>query len=175
MGARPSGLERTLRPALVALASLVLVGAAFLTIRDDSHASTDTLPSWVPAELGNLAIRPGAPSDVLVDRDFAVGAVRQSIFLGEGPMRQPLSFPALVIGRVARGQLPVSPSGDVTIPKAVNAPAWLVVWRGLPSDSLTRFGAWPDDARVDAVFLVDGVTGDCCWLNLFLAGDSRLG
>ena len=63
-------------------------------------------------------------------------------------------------------------------PSAVqqNVPAWLVVWRGLNGATLDeRFGVWPEGSLVDAVFLVDGVTGDCCWVTRFLAGDSRLG
>ena len=62
------------------------------------------------------------------------------------------------------------------MPREENVPAWLVVWRGLDGAALEdRFGAWPEGSVVDAVFLVDGVSGDCCWVTLFLAGDARLG
>jgi len=57
------------------------------------------------------------------------------------------------------------------VPLVEDAPAWLVVWRGLRDDTL---GDWPTEALVDAVFLVDGATGDCCWATRFLVGDARL-
>jgi hypothetical protein len=162
-----------MRLVLVALGSAVLLVSAILTTRTDAGSSS--LPSWIPAELGGLAIRPATPGEALVDRSFAVEAVRRAVFLDAAPEREPLSFATLVTGRVARGQLPTSPSGEVDIPNAEDVPTWLVLWRGLEGDDVARFGTWSEGALVDAVFLVDGVTGDCCLLNLFLTGDSRLG
>jgi hypothetical protein len=53
-------------------------------------------------------------------------------------------------------------------------PAWLVVWRGLDAGTLDeRFGVWPDGSLVDAVFVVDGEPGDCCWFTRFLSGSAR--
>ena len=163
-----------MRASLVTLAFVTLLVAALLAVRTDAPVDS-AFPSWVPAELGGLAIRRGAVEDVPVERDVAVEVVRQAVFLGDAPEPEPLVFPTLVSGRIARYPIPASPSGEVDVPKVEDVPAWLVVWRGLEGDTLERFGDWRDDTLVDAVFVVDGETGDCCWLTRFLAGDSRLG
>ena len=156
------------------LAFVTLLVAALLAVRTDVSVDS-AFPSWVPPELGGLAIRRGAVEDVPVEPDVAVEVVRQAVFLGDGPETEPLTFPALVSGRIARYPIPAGPSGQVIVPMVEDVPAWLVVWRGLRGGTLDRFGDWPDDTLVDAVFVVDGETGDCCWLTRFLAGDSRLG
>ncbi len=115
-------------------------------------------------------------ADAPIEREVAIDVVRNAVFLGEAPPQEPTTLPVLVSGRIARDPVPPSPSGEVIVPREENVPAWMVVWRGLDSATLDeRFGAWPEGALVDAVFLVDGVTGDCCWVTRFLAGDSRLG
>jgi hypothetical protein len=152
-----------------------LVVAAVLTVRTDAPARA-AFPSWVPGELGGLTIRPGAVGDLSFEREAAIDVVRQAVFLGVGPESEPLSFPTLVTGRVPLYPIAPSPSGQVVVPRVEDVPAWLVVWRGLEGETLDeRFGAWPDGALVDAVFLVDGVTGDCCWFTRFLSSESSLG
>jgi hypothetical protein len=161
------------RALVVTLAAVALAVAAVGTALDDGSARS-SLPPWVPEELGGFEL--SAASGAPVDREVAIGVVRDSVFLGEAPSPQPTTLPVLVSGRIARGPIAPSPTGEVIVPREENVPAWLVVWRGLDSAALDeRFGAWPDGSLVDAVFLVDGVTGDCCWVTRFLAGDSRLG
>ena len=52
--------------------------------------------------------------------------------------------------------------GEVEVPVEKDVPAWIVAWRGQTGAALARLGDWPDGARVDAIFLVDSVSGDCC-------------
>ena len=163
-----------MRSGLVALALVILGAAGILAARAEPPPGS-AFPSWVPSKLGSLSIRPGAPATVPIERDVAVEVVRRSVFLEEGPESDPLVLPALVSGPVALYPVLPSPTGEVAVPDVDDAPAWLVVWRGLPGDTLERFGDWPGGAAVDAVFLVDGQTGDCCWFTRFLAGGSRLG
>jgi hypothetical protein len=128
----------------------------------------------VPGEIGGFEL--GAAAGAPIDREVAIDVVRDSVFLGEAPAVEPTALPVLVSGRIARGPIQPSPTGEVLVPREENVPAWLVVWRGLDGAALEdRFGAWPEGSVVDAVFLVDGVSGDCCWVTLFLAGDARLG
>jgi hypothetical protein len=161
------------RALLVTLGAVALVVAAVGAVLDDRGIG-DSLPSWVPGEIGGFELRAAAGAPI--DREVALYVVRDAVFLGEAPAPEPTTLPVLVSGRIARGPVQPSPTGEVVVPREENVPAWLVVWRGLDVAALDeRFGAWPDGSLVDAVFLVDGVTGDCCWVTRFLAGDSRLG
>jgi hypothetical protein len=163
------------RSLLVSLATAVLAVAAVGTALDDGSAR-DSLPPWVPGELGGFELRAASGAPAPLDREVAIGVVRDSVFLGEAPSSEPTTVPLLVSGRIARGPVQPSPTGEVLVPREENVPAWLVVWRGLDGATLDeRLGTWSAGSLVDAVFLVDGVAGDCCWVTRFLAGDSRLG
>ena len=162
-----------MRATLVAAAALTAVGAATLAVLTDAPAGGD-LPYVSEGELRGIAIRAGTVGDMPVDRDAAVSVIRRAVFLDEGPERAPETFPVRATGRIARGPIPASPTGQVVVPLVEDAPAWLVVWRGLSGDTLERQGDWPADELVDAVFLVDGATGDCCWVTLFVSGAARL-
>jgi hypothetical protein len=162
-----------LRPILVAVATFTLAAAAIMAVRTLASLD-DELPALSRKELRGVVIRPAADADVRVTRDVAVGLILRSVFLEEGPEHEPETFPVLATGRIARAPIQASPTGQVVVPLIEDAPAWLVVWRGLRGDTLERFGDWPPEALVDAVFLVDGVTGDCCWATRFLTGDARL-
>ena len=169
---RRSGLG--VRPALVTLAFVTLLVAAIATARTDRPPGAGS-PPWLPARLGSLTVQPGVAEKMPIEAGGAIGSVRHSVFLGRGPASKPLVFPVLVTGRIARAPIPPSPSGELGIPKSEDLPAWLVVWRGLDGDALdARLGSWPPGTLVDAVFLVDGGTGDCCWFSGFLQGVSRL-
>jgi hypothetical protein len=124
--------------------------------------------------LRGVAVRAGDAADTSIGRDVAVEVIRRSVFLDDGPEPEPEAFPVRATGRIPRAPSPASPTGQVVVPLVEDAPAWLVVWRGLRGDTLERFGDWPADELVDAVFLVDGATGDCCWATLFVPGDARL-
>ena len=163
-----------MRSILAAAAAVTLAAAAILAVRTQASGG-DELPPLSTRDLRGIAIRPAAPPDTPFPRDGAVEVIRRSVFLGGGPKAEPEAFPVLATGRIARAPVQASPTGTVVVPLAEDAPAWLVVWRGLRGDTLERFGDWPPDALVDAVFLVDGATGDCCWATRFLAGDARLG
>jgi hypothetical protein len=152
------------RAALVALSVAVLAGAAVSALRS-SGAGDDALPGWLRADLAELTLRPGDGAAFPVARTFAVAAVGRALFLDEPPGPAPLVVPALVSGRFARSPLPVDPSGGVDVPNERDVPTWVVAWRGLDATALARFGSWPAGTRVDAVFLVDGVTGDCCYVT----------
>jgi hypothetical protein len=161
------------RSTFVASAAIALAAAAIMAVW--THAPTgDELPALSSEELHGIAIRPGATADTFIARDAAVAVIRHSVFLDEGPAPEPETFPVHATGRIARAPIQASPTGQVVVPLVEDAPAWLVVWRGLRGDTLERFGDWPPAALVDAVFLVDGATGDCCWTTLFLSGDGRL-
>jgi hypothetical protein len=163
-----------LRPILVAFAAFTLAAAGIMAASTPTRVD-DELPALSPNELRGIVIRPGADADVGVAREVAVTVIRRSVFLDEGPEHEPETFPVLATGRIARAPIQASPTGQVVVPLVEDAPAWLVVWRGLRGDTLERFGDWPSAALVDAVFLVDGATGDCCWATRFLAGDARVG
>jgi hypothetical protein len=163
-----------LRPILVAFAASTLAAAGIMAVIAQARVD-DELPALSQKELRGIVIRPGVAADVRVAREDAVAVIRRSVFLDEGPMDEPETFPVLATGRIARAPIQASPTGQVVVPLVANAPAWLVVWRGLRGDTLERFGDWPPEVLVDAVFLVDGATGDCCWATRFLAGDARLG
>jgi hypothetical protein len=162
------------RVALVAVAAATLAFASVLAARSSQEASPG-LPDWVPASLGGITIDPGASDEAAIGADAAVAVVRHAVFLDEGPQTAPEVYPVRSSGRIARYPIEPSPTGQVLVPLVEDAPSWLVVWRGLAGRRLARFGDWPDAARVDAVFLVDGATGDCCWVTRFLSGSSRLG
>jgi hypothetical protein len=162
-----------LRPILVAVATFTLAAAAIMAVRTLASLD-DELPALSRKELRGVVIRPAADADVRVTREGAVAVIRRSVFLDEGPEHEPETFPVLATGRIARAPIQASPTGQVVVPLVHDAPAWLVVWRGLRGDTLERFGDWPPEALLDAVFLVDGATGDCCWATRFLAGDARL-
>jgi hypothetical protein len=162
-----------LRPILVAVAAFTLAAAAIMAVRTPARLD-DELPALSRKALRGVVIRPAADADVRVTRDVAVGVIRRSVFLDEGPEHDPETFPVLATGRIARAPIQASPTGQVVVPLIEDAPAWLVVWHGLRGDTLERFGDWLPEELVDAVFLVDGATGDCCWATRFLAGDARL-
>jgi hypothetical protein len=161
------------RAILVGAAAVIAAAAAILAFRTDAPAGGD-LPYVSRGALRGIAIRSGAVEDMPIGRDVAAAVIRHSVFLDEGPAPEPEAFPVRATGHIARGPIPASPTGQVVIPLVEDAPAWLVVWRGLRGGTLERFGDWPADQLVDAVFLVDGVTADCCWVTLFVAGDTRL-
>jgi hypothetical protein len=161
-----------MRSAIAAAAAVTLAAAAILAVRTQAPAG-DELP-LSKGGLNGIALRPATAPDIPVTRDAAVEVIRRSVFLGEGPEPEPETFPVLATGRIARAPIQSSPTGQVVVPLVEDAPAWLVVWRGLRGDTLERFGDWPPDVRVDAVFLVEGATGDCCWATRFLSGDARL-
>ena len=163
-----------MRAALVAAAALVTVVAAIVAVRTDAPAGPE-LPYVSDGELRGIAIRPGAAADTPIAREVAVAVIRRAVFLDEGADPEPDVFPVRATGRIARGPIPASPTGQIVVPLVEDAPAWLVVWLGLRGRTLERFGDWPADELVDAVFLVDGVTGDCCWVTLFVSGDARRG
>jgi hypothetical protein len=154
------------RVALVALSLAALVVAGVLSARDRGDEAT--VPDWLARDLDGLSVRFAHPGELSVTRDFAVGAVSRSLFLDETPGRAPLVLPLFVSGRFARSPLPVSPSGQVDIPSQHDVPAWAVAWQGLDGGALTRLGTWPAGSRVDVVLLVDGVTGDCCFVSRFV-------
>ncbi len=158
---------------LAALAALLLLAAAALAAVDRDEQSA--LPPSATLALSALTVRTAVPDEFPVTRDFAVGAARLALFVGKGPQREPLTAPLFVSGRIARGPIPVAPSGEVTIPEVENAPMWLVVWSGIRGSELQRFGSWSDAESVDVVVLVDAVTGDCCLLTRFVASPARVG
>jgi hypothetical protein len=158
------------RVALVALSLAALAAAAVLSARDRGDEAT--VPDWLARDLDGLSVRFTDPGELPVTRDFAVRAVSRSLFLDETPGREPLVLPLLVSGRFARSPLPVSPSGHVDIPSQHDVPAWAVAWQGLDGETLTRLGTWPAGSRVDVILLVDGVTGDCCFVSRFVAEPS---
>jgi hypothetical protein len=161
------------RGALLGLA-LVVLGVA-LVQSGRSDAPDTSVPAWIPTRLGEIAIRIAPTDDFAIEREAAVAVVRASVFLGDGPDEDPFAVSMLATGRIARAAIAPSPTGEVDVPVVENLPAWLVVWRGLDGGTLDdRFGARPEGSRVDAVFLVDGQTGDCCWFTRFLSGASRL-
>ena len=162
-----------MRRILVASAAITLAAAAILATRTYAPGG-DALPTLSADELRGIAIRQALPADVPIARHVAVAVIRRSVFLDEGPEPRPETFPVLATGRIARGPIQASATGQVVVPLVEDAPAWLVVSRGLRGDTLERFGDWSPDALVDAVFLVDGASGDCCWATRFLAGDARL-
>jgi hypothetical protein len=155
------------RAALVALSLAVLLAAAVLAARD-RRGSEAALPAWVTRDLEGLTVRPADAEALSVARSFATRAVVRAVFLDDPPAAAPLVVPILASGRFARGPLPVSPTGSVDIRTETDVPAWLVAWQGLDGRALSRQGTWRDGARVDAVFLVDGITGDCCFVARFL-------
>jgi hypothetical protein len=167
-------LAAAARAVLVALAAATLTCAGVLAVRTDEPASGG-LPDWVPEKLGEIAIGPGAVDRASIGADAAVAVVRHAVFLDRPPQPEPVVVPVSASGRIARYPIEPSPTGQLVIPLVEKAPAWLVVWRGLRGDTLERFGDWSDTTLVDAVFLVDGATGDCCWATRFLAGGARLG
>ena len=157
---------------LIAVALGALAAAVAQAGRTD--ASGSTYPSWFPSKLGAIALRPAAPEGVAIERTAAAEVVRASVFLGEAPRQEPVAYPLLASGRIARYPVAPSPTGEVDVPTVRDVPAWLVVWRGLDAGTLDeRLGVWPDGALVDAVFVVDGQTGDCCWFTRFLSGSAR--
>jgi hypothetical protein len=162
-----------MRAILAASAALVLTAAVILAVVTEAPPG-GALPSLSTGELHGIAIRRGAAADMRVGRDVAVAAIRRSVFLDEGPQPEPETFPVRATGHIARYPIQASSTGQVVVPLVEDEPAWLVVWRGLPGATLERFGDWPADALVDAVFLVEGTTGDCCWATLFLSGERRL-
>ena len=162
-----------MRAIVVAAATVVAAAAAVLDGLADGPVESG-LPYVSDGRLRDIAIRPGGASTVPIGPGVAVAVIRRSVFLDEGPVPEPQAFPVRATGRIARGPIPASPTGQVVVPLVEDAPAWLVVWRGLRGDTLERFGDWPADELVDAVFLVDGVTGDCCWVTLFVSGEARL-
>jgi hypothetical protein len=144
-----------------------------LGVRENDLPAAE-LPPLSTGELNGIAILQGAAADTRVGRDVAIAAIRRSVFLREGPEPEPETYPVRATGHIARYPIQASPTGQVVVPLIEDEPAWLVVWRGLRGDTLGRFGDWPSHALVDAVFLVDGATGDCCWATLFLSGKRRL-
>ena len=162
-----------MRAAVIAIA----IGALAVAVAQAGRVgASGTYPSWIPSKLGAIALRPAAPEAVRIERVTAVGVVRASVFLGEGPQQEPLVYPVLASGRIAPYPIQPSTTGNVDVPMVRDVPAWLVVWRGLDARTLDeRLGVWPDGALVDAVFVVDGQTGDCCWFTRFLSGSARFG
>jgi hypothetical protein len=161
------------RSIVVASAAAILAGAVIMAV--GTHAPADHgLPALSSKDLSGIVIRPGRAAEARVTREVAVAVTRRSVFLDDGPEDEPETFPVLATGRIARAPIQASPTGQVVVPLVEDAPAWLVVWRGLQGETLERFGDWPPEALVDAVFLVDGATGDCCWATRFLSGDARL-
>lgn len=153
---------------LIGAAALVAAVAVVVTaLADDGSGS---LPDWVPTTLRGVTIGPASEAELRVSRSYAVEAARLRAVAG-GPSGEPEAYPSRVSGRVLRAQPAseqIGPTGEVE-----DLPAWLVVWRGVRQDAFTG-PAGGDDQIVDAVFLVDGVTGACCLETLFLAGGSRL-
>ena len=158
---------------LIGLALVVLIVALAQSSR--SEAPTTAVPGWIPMRLGGIAIRPAVADGFAIEGEAAVDVVRASVFLGDGPDEDALTYRMLASGRIARFPIAPSPTGELDVPALEDAAAWLVVWRGLDGGTLAdRFGDWPDGLPVDAVFLVDGETGDCCWFTRFFSGASRL-
>jgi hypothetical protein len=146
------------------VALVVVAVAAVLAVRgrDSEDAS---VPVWIRSGLPELTVRPAVASDLPVARASALRTVQRALFLDDAPEDAPVVVPALVDGRFLRGPPPVSPSGEVAVPQQKDVPAWIVGWRGQTGAALARLGSWPDGARVDAIFVVDGVTGDCCFVS----------
>jgi hypothetical protein len=151
--------------AIACSAALLAVGVAVVLVTRDRDAAAASVPAWIRSELPELTVRPAAASDLPVTREFALRAVQRALFLDDAPDDAPAVVPALVGGRFLRGPPAVSPSGEVEVPVQKDVPVWIVGWRGQTSAALERLGAWPDGARVDAIFVVDGVTGDCCFVS----------
>jgi hypothetical protein len=151
------------RAALVALAVAATLVAALLAQTDRNAASAPWLPLSVLDALApaDLTPRPGDAHDFGLTPSTAIEVVRTAAFLGEGPAAEPEVVPVLVSGPIARG--PLTP-GEV-IPNETDVPFWLVFWQGVPAAEVGQFLDPGTGDRVDAVFLVDGVTGDCCWVN----------
>ncbi len=153
-----------MRAAAIACSVALLIAAVVLAARDRDPAAA-SVPAWIRSDLAELTVRPAAASELPVTREFALRAVRRALFLDDAPEEYPVVVPALVSGRFSRGPLAVPPSGEVEVPTEKDVPAWIVGWRGQTGAALARLGAWPDGARVDAIFLVDGVSGDCCFVS----------
>ena len=157
--------EEVVRLTLVTLSALTLVVAA--TLAPWNRDSPNVLPSWIPKKLDGLTIRPAKAKDLPATRQHAVEAVRLRLLFADLPKREPESFPTLVTGRVIpKGLVEFPQSGRVKFPKVENAPAWLIIWRGIERG----------DDLMDAVIFVDGLRGECCLRSpLFLSGPARLG
>jgi len=147
--------------------ALLLAAVAFAVVRAtrDRDSATASVPAWIRSDLSELTVRPAAASDLPVTREFALRTVRRALFLDDAPDDAPVVVPAFVDGRFERGPPVVQPSGEVDVPVQKNVPAWIVGWRGQTGAALERLGAWSDGARVDAIFVVDGVSGDCCFVS----------
>ena len=152
-----------MRAALVVLVVAATLVAAVLAVTDRDPASPTLLPPFVADALAaaDLTPRPGDAHDFALTQSTAIEVVRTAAFLGRGPQNEPEVVPALVSGPIARGPLP---PGEV-IPNEADVPFWVVSWQGVPAAEVGRFWDPGTGDRVDAVFLVDGVTGDCCWVN----------
>ena len=145
--------------------SVALLVVAVVLAGWDRGSAADPVPAWIRSDLAELTVRPAAASELPVTREFALRAVRRALFLDDAPDDDPVVVPALVGGRFSRGPLAVPPSGKIDVPVEKDVPAWIVGWRGQTGAALVRLGDWPDGARVDAIFLVDGVSGDCCFVS----------
>jgi hypothetical protein len=126
-------------------------------------------PGFRKSAVARFTARPGDAATFAIQRATAIETVRSTAFLGDGPRAEPTAIPVLVSGRIGRGPILASPSGKVEaeIPVETAVPFWVVAWLGAPGEEIGPFWNPANDAVVDVVFLVDGVTGDCCWLNLF--------
>ena len=151
-----------MRTALVALAVAAMLAAAVLAATERNAASTTSLPTFVLDALAasHLSSHAGDAHGYAVAESAAIETVRMAAFLGEGPESEPEVVSALVSGPIARGPLPAG----AEIPTETDVPFWVVFWQSVPTSQVGPFWDRGSD-RVDAVFLVDGVTGDCCWLN----------
>jgi hypothetical protein len=145
--------------------SVALLAVALVLAAGDRDSAASSVPIWIRSDLAEFTLRPAASSDLPVTREFALRTVRRSLFLDKAPEDAPVVVPALVGGRFLRGPPAVPPSGEVEVPVQKDVPAWIVAWRRQTGAALARLGAWPEDARVNAIFVVDGVTGDCCFVS----------
>ena len=150
-----------MRTAAIVVASVVVLLAAALARSEDG--ARELLPAFVMEELAAADFTPSAgdASAFSVPSSAAAQTVRASAFLGKGPDAEPTVVPALMSGPISRG--PTTDEAEIRI--ALSVPFWVVYWRSVPADQVGRFWDPGGGDRVNAVFLVDGVTGDCCWLN----------
>jgi hypothetical protein len=164
----------SLRAPAVACSAALFVVAVVLAARDRDPAA-GSVPAWIRSDLAELTVRPAAVAKLPVTSEFALRAVRRALFLDDPPQDDPVVLPALVSGRFARAPLAVPVSGEVEVPAESDVPAWIVGWRGQTGAALARLGGWPDGTRVDAIFLVDGVSGDCCFISRLVPPPSASG
>jgi hypothetical protein len=151
--------------AIASVVALILAAVAVVLAVRERDSEAASVPAWIRSGLPELTLSPAAASDLPVTRASALRTVGRALFLDDAPDDAPAVVPVLVDGRFLRGPPPVSPSGEVEVPVQKDVPAWIVGWRGQTPEALARLGSWPGGARVDAIFVVDGVTGDCCFVS----------